>query len=147
MYPITAIPRCYVSQEGPMCEVFRVNPETDEFDFTNVHMAITVDTGFGIATRMESIDIGDAKKALVLLRKMFPSINPSAIKLTGSKPVQFDRVPALGYSTSNCYLVIAGKVAIAPAWLLLDQTATAVHIQNMIEKLEPGIWGQILDAR
>jgi hypothetical protein len=145
MYPITAIAHCYVEQEGAMCEVFRVNPENDEISFTNVRMSITVDTGFGIATRMEGIGVSDAMRALALLKKMLPEINPNVIKLTGSKPVQFDRVPAIGYATSNFYLVIAGKIAIAPAWLLLDQSATAVNIQRMIE--QRGIWGELLDAR
>lgn len=158
MPAITALaPGYFVDSEGFVPQdVYYINPITGEFSEPGVKMFVGYEefkNSFGdvvpFKRRVEGISVSDAKKALSKAMNMFPEVR--AISLIGSAPVSGpELVPALGYSTSNLYILLGSqpgdRVAIAPASILLGNVLTREAIIDMINRIKPGMWGNIIDA-
>ncbi len=154
MEKITALaPGYFVEAKGPeFSDVIYINPITGAVSEPNIKMAVYEEgfkNSFGqdvpFTRRVEAISYTDAKKALAHAKQLFPEVQ--SINLIGSEAVNGPRrMPALGYSTSNLYVCLGNAVAVACASLLLGNVLTRDAIIDMISRIQPGLWGEVIDA-
>lgn len=151
MIPITSAANCFVDGMNEMQPVYRVDGDGNVSE-TGVLMSVSQQTLNGAPWRVEAVSFGTAQKALATVKGFFPGMN---VKLMSAAPVLSGGMPAIGTVNTNLFIVLGGLVALAPAWILLANSAltpgkigiTAADIEGTVSALRPGIWGEVIDAR